>query len=599
MASNGRYITLDFENTVNKNTTDYDAEGAWVDSNHMRFRNGRPETQEGWVEFGLDRNFVGVSRDIKVFQELNGRDHVAVGTHRRLEIEQSKQAFDITPVISEVSSTDVIQTSSGSTDVLLSVTGHNVQSGNEVLVSAVSAVGGITFAGENYTVVSVVNNNSFIIRTATTASSNATGGGSTDIKILLASGSQSNGVVGGWGASTWGTPGATAGSGWDEPRTATVNLPLRQWSLDVWGEDLLANPRGGRIYQWDATTSVTTRAALVTAAPSANNLILVANPKRYLVSYGCTPVSNAPLDPLQIRWSDSENFNDWSPSATNEAGGFRVRGGNEIVGVQPTRKEILVLTDKSVYSQRFVGSDFVFGFDLLSNNAGLIAQHAVAEVDGTTFWMGRNKFYVYNGFVKKLECSLEDNLFDNINFDQKEKIFAGVNNDWDEIIWFYPSVGSEENNKYVVYNIAENAWYGGDIERTVWEDVGLLDNPVAVNADGTPYSHNVGNNNAGEALEKFIESAYTDISEGTDVMLVDQIIPDFNVTEKMQITLFGKRFPNDTAFQKGPFTVSAGTEVINMRFRARQAKVRYSTSAVDASFDVGKVRFRIRPDGER
>lgn len=599
MASNGRYITLDFKSTVNKNTTDYDAEGAWVDSDHVRFRNNRPETQKGWLEFGLNRNFVGVPRDIKVFKELNGRTHIAVGTHRRLEIEQGKQAFDITPIRAEVCATDVIETSSGSTLVYLSVAGHNAASGDEVLISAVSAVGGISFNGETYVVASVASNDRFLVTTETTATGDAQGGGTSDIKFLLAAGEESNNVVGGWGAGSWGTPGATPSSGWDEPRTATVRSPLRQWSLDVWGEDLLASPRGGRVYQWDATTSVTTRAALVTAAPSANNLILVANPKRYLVSYGCTPVSNAELDPLQIRWSDSENFNDWSPSATNEAGGFRVRGGNEIVGVQPTRKEILVLTDKSIYSQRFVGSDFVFGFDLLSNNAGLIAPNAVVETDGIAYWMSRNKFYVYDGRVRKLPCSLEDSLFEDLNFDQKEKIFAGVNDDWDEVIWFYPSKNSEENDKYVVFNIAENAWYGGTIERTVWEDVGLLDAPVATNASGNVFSHNLGDNNAGGALEKFIESAYTDLDEGTDVVLVDQIVPDFNVTEKLQITIFGKRFPNDTAFQKGPYTVSAGTEVINMRFRARQAKIRYSTSAIDGSFDVGRVRFRVRPDGER
>lgn len=598
MASNGKYITFEFNNTINKNTTDYDAEGSWQDSDHIRFRNNRPETTGGWEDFGLDRSFVGVSRDIEVFSELNGKTHVAVGTHRRVEIEQANEVYDITPIESSATGTDIIQTSAGSTEVTVSVNhGRNV--GSEILVSAASSVGGITLGGTQYAVTSVISDTLFKIETSTTATSDSTGGGATTIDFLLQTGRQSNGVSRGWGAGTWSTPGATSASGWSEPRTGTFEAPLRQWSLEVWGEDLIANPRGGKIYTWDASTSVTSRLKTVSAAPSANNVTRVVGPKRYLVSYGCTPTSNTDLDPLQIRWSDSENFNDWSASATNEAGSFRLANGNEIIGTSPARKETLIFTDSAVYSQRFVGSQFVFGFEQIANNSGIISQHASAEVDGTVFWMGRNKFFIYDGFVKKLPCSLEDFLFKNINFDQKEKVFCATNVDYDEIIWFYPSLNSDECDKYVVFNYEEGSWYLGSVERTVWADADVFTTPIAADPDGTLFNHESGNDDGSSPLSKYVETAYFDIGEGTDVMFVDQIIPDFNVSKGLNITIYGKRFPNDQEFVKGPYAVTSATEVINMRFRARQAKIRYSTSALDSSFEVGKVRFRVRPDGER
>jgi len=600
MASDGKYISIEFNSTINKNTTEYNAEGAWIDSSNVRFRNGRPETRKGWLEYNLDRPFAGVSRDIDIFRELNGKTHITVGTHRRAEIEQGNIVYDITPIESSASGTDIIETSSGSTEIVLSVPAHGRAVGSEVLISAASSVGGLTLGGQNYEITEILSANRFSVETSVTATSDAVGGGATTIDMLLAAGNADNGFTGGWGAGTWGTPGETSSAGWGAPRTATFEDPLRQWSIDVWGEDLLAAPRGGKVYHWDATTSVTTRYQPVTAAPSANNLIKVVGPKRYLVSYGCTPTSNQALDPLQVRWSDSENFNDWNASATNEAGSFRLAGGNKIVGVESGRKETLVFTDSEVYSQRFVGSQFVFGFDEVSKNAGLIAQHATAEVDGVVYWMGRNKFFAYDGYVRKLESSVEDFVFDNINTEQKEKIFCATNVDYDEITWFYPSTGSTEIDSYVVFNYQEGSWHTGTIDRVVWKDSGIFDEPLAVGSDGVAYSHESGNNDSANALDKYIESAYFDLGEGTDVMLADQIIPDFEMEGRLFITIYGKRFPSDTQETvKGPYPVSAGTDVINMRFRGRQAKIRYSTSAIDSSFEAGKVRVRIRPDGER
>jgi len=607
LAHDGKYRPLQFAPTINKNTTEYNADGQWVDGDKIRFNNSRPEKIGGWTPRELNRRIKGVARDLKTFREINTVPHFVVGTHQRLELEQLGTLYDITPVVASAKVSNAFTTSASSTRVLVSADAHDRENGDFVALTSVdSSVGGIQFSsGQVFEVVSTPNANSFIVSVTTTAASDATGGGDATLNYLLGTGRQSNGVARGWGAGTWNTPGVNNG-GWSEPRQGTIEEELRQWSLANWGEDALAVPRGGALYHWDATTSVTTRASAINTAPVSNNFMFV-HPNRHVVLLGTIPQGGSTADPLQVRWSDQDNFRVYSASATNLAGGFRLRGGSFIVGAVNSKRESILFTDNTVFTMRPLNdANFVFGFDAVGTNAGLISQQAAVDVDGIVYWMSFNDFYVYDGRVRKLPCTVDDFVFEDINFNQKEKIFCGINKEFDEVIWLYQSNDAEARNgfdadvnKYVKYNFGTGSWDTGTINRVVWQDEGILEEVIAVNTSGQVFNQEQGNDAAGAGISSFIESSWFDLDEGTNMMLVDQFLPDFVRSGLLNFTITTRKWPQGEETVKGPFQITNATQFIDFRARGRQAKVRFSSSAVGSDWEIGKPQYRIKPDGER
>lgn len=625
MSSNGIEKEIVFLPGYNKNTTDLDAEGHWVTGDKIRFRYGKAEKIGGWVSEPVVQAsasssvFTGVARDIRVWSKNDEKEeYIAVGTTEKVEFANKGYIWDMTPIRAISTATNPFNTSAGSTDLTCSVAAHGAQAGDWVVVaSATASLTNIDRLEYTYKITSVPGANSFIVSTATAATSTlSAAGGAATFSFLLPIGRRSNGFAYGYGAGPYGEE--TYGT----PRTTGVDVELRQWQLENWGEDLLANPRGGKVYWWDADVSVLAsandpdrseiRLQVVTAAPTTNNFILVSQPSRHLVSFGCENVSSGEFDPMNVRWSQSENFNIWDPTVSvfggNTSGEQRLAGSGEIISAIQTKNEIVIFTDSDVHTMRYIGDPFWFGFDKLGSNTGIAGPHAAVDVNGVVYWMGQSSFYAYDGRIRVLPSSLHKTIFniddeESINFDQKEKVYTGVNAEFNEITWFYPSRDSTNIDRYVTYNYLDNVWYDGTIDRTVWKDRGILDKPVAVDSDGVLYSHEEGKDDDAQALPFTLESGWIDLADGEEFVFIDKFIPDYMQIpsgKTIYLTIKYKKYPQDVEeFEKGPYPITESTRKVNFRVRGRVVKLIYSGTANGVDMQVGAPRIQMKPDGRR
>lgn len=598
-----------------KDVTEYQAEGRWVDCNHIRWRSGRPEKIGGFAREQVQQStdaanqlFTGVSRATLTWSDLSFKKYLASGSHLKLELLNDGIIYDITPIRESPSLTDAISTTNTESEVQITDVNHNLSVGDYIfVVSQATAVDGIDLDGE-YVVTEVIDADNYKVDSGIAASgTTALAGGALSLQYLLEIGSQSNGNLTGWGGGTWGTEGQS-GQGWNRPRNGIGGQNLRQWSLDNWGEDLVACVRQGKIYHWDATNGVTTRAQVLSNAPLQNLFILVAQPSRHLVAFGSEVFITGVFDPLVIRWADQETLNTWDIDVNNTAGEYRLPKGNYIVGAVQTRGEILVFTDTDVYSMRFVGGNEVFRFEHLGSNISTVSAHSFVDVNGIVMWQGLDNFYMYDGVVQSIPCSIEKFVFDQdgdgtLNFSQKEKVYCGVIKEFNEVIWLYPKKDSDECNFYIKYNYEEGVFDFGDFDRTTWIDRGVFDRPYAISASGRLYAHEVGKDADGAPFEAFIRSAYFDIDDGQQLMFVDRILPDIRLApnRNVEITLFAKKYvhPTATSVQKGPFYFDDSMGKISCRIRGRQISIEYRVTATGADFEVGKVRIGFQPDGGR
>ena len=599
---------------INKNTTDYAAEGEWVDCDKMRFVQGRPEKIGGWVREvvsqagnGSSNNFSGPCRNIHTWTGLDGTKLLAAGSFSKLELLFNNQIFNITPYRTVESLNNAITTVETESLVTITDSSHGAQEGDFITISGQeTAVDGITLNGE-YQIIEVTDANTYVIDSGVVATgSSADAGGDIDIAYQLSVGSADNGDLTGYGGGSWNTPGQDD-QGYNRPRAGEGGLDMRHWSLDNWGENLMASPSGGGIYEWVKANGASTVAQIVPNAPTQNNIILVAQPSRFLVAFGTQSIIGGTYDPLLVRWADQETRTVWDQTLENSAGEYRLPLGNKIVAVQQTRSEILIFTDTAVYSMRYTGSaSDPFRFDILGTTSNIAGPNASVDVNGLVMWMGTNSFYVYDGVIRTLPSTLTKFIFDQdgeglLNFSQKEKTFCATNKEFSEVFWFYPSNSSSENDRYIVYNYLENIWYLGTFDRTCWADKDVFDKPFSISADGSLYQHETGYSDDGSPFLCFIESGFFDLGDGTEFMFLDKIVPDFVITpdRSMQISLRYRKYPNGSEFQKGPFTVSPTTRKINTRIRGRQVGLRYSMSTTGGKFQVGAVRFGLKPDGRR
>jgi len=606
MANDGEYTAVNLAPTVNKDDTEYKAEGQWVDSNLITFSStGRISRFMGWAIRSVGETIEGVARAIHIWKEIEQVSHYATGSNEKLQIEQLGTVYDITPVESTKSLTDPIETTLGSNLVTITDTGHTRNIGDWVVFDSVaSTVGGIDFNGKQGQVTSIVDATEYVVEIDENAAATAgPGGGATDILYLLPSGRQSTGAAYGWGARTWNTPGETPTSGWNDPRGGSgLEVQLRQWSLDNWGEDLLAVPRGGSLYWWDATNTVNDRAVIVATAPAESNVMFV-HPNRHCVLLGTTPVGGSDLDPLEIRWSDRDNFTEFDVLPENRAGTYRLQGsGNEIVGYAHSRRETVIFTDDSVWAMTPLNSELVFGFNQIATNAGLISQHAAADVDGVVYWMSFNNFYRYDGVAVALSTDVEDYVFNDLDYQQKDKIFCGINKVSEEIIWLYQSLSSQTGDvdKYVKHNWSTGSWDIGSLDRSVWGDSGIFTTPIAVASDGQVYNQNTGFSYPGNGdTRSYIESSYFDIQDGTNMLLIDQVLPDLKLTGPINFYVTTRKWPHGPEETKGPYAITSTTTTVPLRSRGRQAKIRFEADTDGVNWSLGKPLFRIKADGQR
>ena len=396
---------------------------------------------------------------------------------------------------------------------------------------------------------------------------------------------------------------------WNSASPASnITFKATQWSLDNFGEDLLAVRRGGQLLHWDASQSAwPVRTSIVATGPSKINSIIVSPNDRHVLALGTNEVVTSVFNPLLVRWSDREDYADWTPSISSTSGELQLIGGTEIIGGIRTRNAIHVWTDTSAYALNFVGPPFIFKPTELGTNCGLVGPHAAIDVDGVSYWMGTSDFFVFDGRVRRLDCTIRRFFFDSFNISQSDKVYAGLNSEFSEVVWVYPKEDSLEPDAYIAYNFRENAWTSGTGFFTTYEDSNVFSDVIttgSVEKGGTSFIWNNEPKDVfdgdGVALTSFIESADMDIEDGDDLMFINKLIPDITInTGYLKFTITTRQYPTSSEVVKGPYPIDSGTDKIDLRVRGRQAKVRVSTAALGSSWQWGSVRLAMQRDGKR
>jgi hypothetical protein len=389
---------------------------------------------------------------------------------------------------------------------------------------------------------------------------------------------------------------------------SNITFKATQWSLDNFGEDLLAVRRGSQLLHWDASQSAwPVRTSIVATGPSKINSIIVSPNDRHVLALGTNEVVTSVFNPLLVRWSDREDYEDWTPSISSTSGELQLIGGTEIIGGIRTRNAIHVWTDTSAYALNFVGPPFIFKPTELGTNCGLVGPHAAIDVDGVSYWMGTSDFFVFDGRVRRLDCTIRRFFFDSFNISQSDKVYAGLNSEFSEVVWVYPKEDSQEPDSYIAYNFSENVWTSGTGFFTTYEDNRVFTDVIttgSVEKGGTSFIWNNEPKDVfdgdGVALTSFIESADMDIEDGDDLMFINKLIPDITInTGYLKFTITTRQYPTSSEVVKGPYPIDSGTDKIDLRVRGRQAKVRVSTAALGASWQWGSVRLAMQRDGKR
>ena len=606
---------------VNRENTRYTSEGGWYESDKIRFRQGTPEKIGGWQRISA-ATFLGVCRSLWNWVTLGSQNLIGVGTNLKFYIENGGAYSDITPLRATVTLTNPFTTTSGSPTVSVVDANGGYISGDFVTFSGASAVGGLTLNGEYQLTIDTTATNTYFITASSNASSSATGGGTVTAAYQINTGAASVTPLTGWGAGPW-----SAGA-WGVGVPSDVQIRL--WSQANFGEDLIFAPRGGDIYFWDATAGLTSRGVTLASiapvganVPSVQDLILVSDISRFVFCFGCNDLASATKNPMLIRWSDQENATQWTPAATNQAGSLQLSRGAEIIAAKQARQEVLVWSDSALYALQYVGAPVVWGAQLVGENISIASQNAVAYANGVAFWMGIDKFYMYDGRTQPLPCNLRKFIFNDFNTAQYRQVFAGTVESYHEVWWFYCSAESDTADRYVVYNYLDNIWYYGTMDRTAWLDSGLRDYPLAAT-----YSNNLVNQEEGvddnelgasTPIHAYASTAEFDLDDGHQFNFIWRVLPDITFDGStiespsavmtllpMQNSGSGYNSPasvggsnNGTITRSAVIPIEKFTEQINTRVRGRQMTMKIESTEAGVTWQLGSPRLDMRPDGRR
>ena len=620
-STSSKLVKMDFQPGIRRESTQYAETNSWYDTNNVRFRAGKPENIGGYAT-KVSATFNGAGRDIITWTDNDQFKRAMFGTAQMLYEHNGDEIFDVTPVSASASLTNAFSVALSANVVTVSATAHGRTTGDYVFFTSTATIGGNILLGTSTYQVSVNNANTFAVNVATTASAAQSSSGNGHIHYLLKTG-VSNAAAGlGYGAASYqATVCASQTRAWNQPTStgaSDFSSEITQWSLDNWGEDVVANRRKGSIYYWDTDASTTPlRATLVSGAtnstPTTVNSIIVSPNDRHLIalgsnSFNTTASPTGTFDPMTVRWSDQEDYTNWVPSVSSTSGEVVVADGTKIVGGVRSRNAINVWTDNSLWTMQYVGPPFIFRMQQIGTNCGLISQHAAVDYDGRAVWMGYDNFYVFDGQVKSLPCTVRRYVFDRLNVDQKDKIFCGINSEFKEIVWLYPSTNSTECDSYVIWSPDENYWTYGSGIFTTFADKAVFGNTITTGISG---DNNYLYNNEpdglytadGVAISSFIESADFDIQDGNEIMFLSRVIPDFTISDgSLSFSIKTKDFPESgTAREKPvpPHTVTEDTTKIDLRARGRQGRVRVSCNSANTSWRWGSIRLAIQPDGRR
>ena len=608
---------------LHRESTQYEEEGKWYDGNHVRFRSGKPENMRGY-ETKVSTAFDGSARDLLTYQSANNKKRAVFGTPDKLYEHDGDRIVDITPIVTAVTLANVFGTSSGSTRVCCSDTSHNQKVGNYVYFTSTATFNAVSLSTNVYPIVSVDSTNVFTISVTDAANATASDVGSATFNYLLPTGNSiATGGLGYGAAAFQATVCASQTRAWNEAASADASdivFDISQWSLDNWGDDVVANRSGGNIYYFESDAStVPIRATSVTSSPVSVNSIVVSPNDRHLIclganSYNATSTVNGPFDPMLVRWSDQDDRTNWVPSLTTTSGEVVLTDGTKIIGGLRSRNAIHIWTDNAMWTMQFVGPPFTFRFTPAGTNCGMIAPHAAVDYNGISYWMGYDNFYKYDGQVRVLDCTVRRFIFDRLATKYKAKVYTGVNSEFKEIIWLYASDESNvtECDSYVIFSPENNYWTYGTGVFTTFADKEVFGNTittgVSINADGSSTGNNKLFNNEpadyytenNRTITSFVESADFDIEDGNQVLFMNRLIPDFDLnTGKLKVKIITKKYPESNEEITKEFDITQQTDKINFRARGRQAKIRVSCSSQGASWQWGSVRLGFQGDGQR
>ena len=625
---------LNFKPGINKEETDYANEGGWVDGDKIRFRKGRVEKIGGWEKLSSD-TLIGSARALHSWISLGGNKYLGIGTTNKYYIEEGGTYNDVTPVRKTTTNSATFAATNGSSTLTVTDSAHGAVNGDFVTFSSAVSLGGNVIASvlnQEYQITLVTGTNTYEITAKDTSGDTVTanssdsgnGGSSTDAVYLANSGLDVYVQSTGWGVGPWG-----AGA-WGSSTALSDTNQLRLWTHDNYGEDLIINPRAGGIFRWVENNGVSTRAVDLSTTSGANLVptkglqIITSETDRHLIVLGADPISSGSrtgtIDPMLVAFSDQENPLEFEPLATNTAGSLRLSSGSSIVGGIKARQEILIWTDTSLYSMNFIGPPLTFAINLINEGAGLIGPKAAANSPKGVFYMSKKGFYFYNGSVQKLPCSVQDYVFSDLDESQAYKCFAGLNEEFSEVWFFYPSVTDNETeiSRYVIYNYEENSWSIGSLERYSWLSAGVLDKPLAAGEESTTkriYEHEKGFNNDESAMDGvFVESADIDIADGDRFVFLKRILPDIlfvndtGTSQNPAINVVVKRrdFNNQTLATDSTTQITASSTFGSLRSRARQFVLRFESDDDNTDSDrknykwrLGSTRVEVQPSGRR
>lgn len=609
---------------VNRENTRYTTEGGWFFSDKVRFRQGTPEKIGGWVRYAVSQ-FLGICRSLWPWATLDGTKYLGVGTNIKYYVNAGGAFFDITPVRETTAPGAVtFAASNGSAVITVTDNAHGCSTGDYVTFSgAVSLGGNITAAVLNREYeVTVLTANTYTFTATATANASDTGNGGASVVAAyqVNIGPSIQMPVSGWGSGSWSS--GTWGN------SSPMPVSLRIWTASNFGEDLLINPRGGGIFLWDASAGTSTRAANITTlsgasdAPTTANYIIVSDTSRFVLAFGVNDIGSSTLDPMLIRWSDQESAAMWTPAATNQAGSLRLSHGSAIQAAAQVRQEILVWTDVSLYSLQYLGPPIVWGSQLLADNISIVSDRAWATASNVTYWMGDEKFYMFDGRTQTLKCDLRQYIFGDFNFQQKEQVFASTVEQFNEVWWFYCSEESTAIDRYVVFNYSEQIWYYGNMARTAWVDGNLLsDVPIAADYNRRLLAHETGTDDyAGDvpvALPASITSSEFDIDDGDRFSFIWRVLPDVtfrgSTAASPKINLSLMPLQNSGSGYNNPMSVAGDSELpvtriatvpieeftgqVNIRVRGRQMAMKIESEDLGVQWQAGSMRLDLRPDG--
>ena len=612
---------LQFRPGIDKQNTQYGAEGGWVDCDMVRFRYGVPEKIGGW-EPAVGTNLIGAARDIHTYTDLAGDSLAIIGTDRKLYTYYDNNFYDITPLSTTIPA--VFTFTSATTIVNVLATSNGAIAGDFVTFSAVTGVSVVNITNssmaQEFEIQNIIDSNNFTIDVATIGTPGVvtTSGTASGAAFQINIGSDITTIGNGWGAGAWGF------STWNTPRPAgVITANPRIWQIDNFGEDIIATIVGGRTYYFDTSAFISprnTRATLLANAPTQSNYMTISPRDRHVIFFGTqtTPGTTGTYDPMAVLFGSQESITDFIPNATNTAGFQRLSSGNRIVTAVPTRGDILILTNTSAHSMQFVGPPFTFSFKQIGTNCGTLSAHSAVEAENVVYWMSDGAFYLFDGVVKEIPCSVQDYVFQDINTDEHSIIYAGVNLDFSEVNWFYASGTSTAINRIVTYNYLEKLWTIGTLARTTWASKDVFANPLATKympnsttlaqptvigltaGVSTLYDQEKGTNDDTDPITAFITSGDVDIVDGDNSMFIKRYIPDFkDQSGNLNMQFLVRQYPGATQTVASSTIVNSTTTKVDMRARGRQVAIKIISSDIDTKWRYGTLRIDGQQDGLR